>query len=161
MSQSPPSSPALPLTWVHHPAREEPARLALFAFVLILTVAGLALLEPSRIMPVVAAGVLIAAAAPFLFPTRYTLLPEGVRIRSLFSRKQRRWEELKRWQPDRNGILLSPFRAPSSLDDLRGLYLRRPPPEVRGVLELHLGAPTLPPARVRSAAPTPPEGATS
>lgn len=132
---------SLPLTWVHHPARHEPLRLAVFTFVLILTVAGLALLEPGSAFPAVAAAVLVAAASPFLFPTRYTLLEEGIRIRSLLARRSRRWEELRRWQADRNGILVSPFRAPSALDDLRGLYLRQPPPTVKAILQARLGNP--------------------
>lgn len=133
----------LPLTWVDHPARNSPLKLAFTTFVVLLCALGLVMLEGS--VPLALAGVviLLAAISPFLLPTRFTLNQQGVTQRSRLTFKQRPWQDLKRWQEDRNGILVSPFRAASWLDEVRGIYLRGGPrEEIRRILQQKLGEKT-------------------
>lgn len=130
----------LPLTWVDHPARQAPGRLAITTFVLLIAALALVLIERSVPLALAGLAVLLGAIAPFLLPTRYTLSAQGVSMQSRLSRKHRSWEELRRWQEDRNGILVSPFRQPSWLDDLRSIYLRGgPKAQIRQILQARLG----------------------
>lgn len=113
------------LTWVHHPAREQPGRL-IFATGVILGVAlSILWADGDVFLAVVAAGVLLASIAPFLLPTRYTLTDrEVIEQRPGWSRR-RRWADLRRWEEGPWGFGLSPFRAPRGwLDERRSIVLR-------------------------------------
>lgn len=131
------------LTWVDHPARQSPAKLALTTAVFLVSTLALLPLEGGVVLALVALAVLTFATAPFLLPTRFTLGAEGISRRSLVGTQRRTWETLRRWQEDRHGILVSPYRASTQLDDVRGIYLRGGPKEqIRQVLFQRLGPPT-------------------
>jgi hypothetical protein len=109
---------------VVHPARDQPLRLALALTLIAAVVASLAAAWGGALFAALGAFVLLAAIAPFLFPTRYRLSEEGVEAEFLGQKRARPWREIRRVVPDRNGVLLSPFARPSLLDGPRGLYLR-------------------------------------
>jgi hypothetical protein len=107
-----------------HPAREEPVRLAIAAGVLLVVVGALVFVWESVLFAALGAFLLVAATSPFLFETRYRLSEEGVEVEFLGQKRARPWRELRRVEPDGNGILLSPFARRSLLDGPRGVYLR-------------------------------------
>jgi hypothetical protein len=64
------------------------------------------------------------ALAPYFLPTDYELDEEGAHMRFLGRKKRVSWEEVRRFDVDKQGIRLSPFRRPSRLDSFRGASLR-------------------------------------
>ncbi len=101
------------LTWTTWPAAKRPwLTAAVVAFCL-----GFAALAwqslGSRWYAVIALVVLAGASAPYLFPQRYELDAEGVRIRHFLGGKQRRWEELRTcFEGCSEGLLLCPYALP-------------------------------------------------
>lgn len=66
---------------------------------------------------------LLLSLSPFYTPTRYTVDKRGVIIkRPLYTRKMD-WRKVKRLIIDKNGVFLSPFSAPTRLENFRGVYL--------------------------------------
>ena len=61
---------------------------------------------------------------PYFLPVRFRLSNEGVEKEIVGFKVKKRWEELKKYEIDRNGILLSPFLKRTLLDFYRGIYLR-------------------------------------
>ena len=45
-------------------------------------------------------------------------------VKSLFTRQEKGWKNYKSFYVDKNGILLSPFKKPSRLENFRGVYIR-------------------------------------
>lgn len=71
-------------------------------------------------------GLLLVGSSvyPYFAPTRYVMDEDDIIVRGLFMTKRKRWNEFKSFYPDKNGVLLSPFSAPSRLENFRGIYLR-------------------------------------
>jgi len=67
---------------------------------------------------------LLGAVAPFFVITRYRLDGEGISMKRYVTTMKKRWEELRSYYPDKNGVLVSPFAKPSRLENFRGVYLR-------------------------------------
>lgn len=112
------------VTWVHHPAREQPLRLALAAVVISGVSVGLWRVEGNIWLGALAALLLIRSVAPFLLPTRYTLTRREVIITRWGFRHRRRWEDLRRWEVRSDGVFLSPYLQPHWLESRRALLLR-------------------------------------
>lgn len=112
-----------PVTWVYHPAREYPLRLALAAVVISGVSVGLWRMEANIWLGVVAFLLLSRSVAPFLLPTRYTLTRREVIITRWGFQTRRRWEDLRRWQWVGNGVVLSPYLRPHWLESQRALFL--------------------------------------
>jgi hypothetical protein len=62
--------------------------------------------------------------AGFFLPTTYELTDDGVAVRGIVSRREKRWAEFKSYSVDREGVLLSPFVGPSRLARFRGISLQ-------------------------------------
>ncbi len=67
--------------------------------------------------------ILAASLAQFWTVTRYTLDEEGVTIKRPLYTIRKPWSHYRRWEVDRNGVFLSPFKKPSRIDAYRGNYL--------------------------------------
>ena len=65
-----------------------------------------------------------ASILPYFIPTKYRLTDRGIAVRSMFTKKDKKWEEYKSYSVDKHGVFLSPFSRPSRLENFRGLYLR-------------------------------------
>lgn len=61
---------------------------------------------------------------PYFLPTTYVLSEKEITVRSLFTRKNKKWTDYKRFSVDNHGVFLSPFSKPSRLENFRGIYLR-------------------------------------
>ncbi|MCD6098889.1 hypothetical protein J7K18_08415 [bacterium] len=57
------------------------------------------------------------------FPTRFTLTKDGVKKRLIGIVQFKEWKHFKSFYPDKNGVLLSPFKSTSWLENFRGMYL--------------------------------------
>jgi len=75
-------------------------------------------------MTVISVVILLGALGPFFLPTDYELTSDKVRVRFLFSQREKDWSFYRSFYVDKNGILLSPFEQPSRLENFRGIYIR-------------------------------------
>jgi hypothetical protein len=111
------------MTWTAHPARQRPADLALVIAVVAITVAVVLESFGSALFGALAAAFLVAAVAPFLFPSRFVITEEAIECERALSRRTRRFADLRRIDVGPRTILVSPFPRPSWLDRYRGLFL--------------------------------------
>lgn len=61
---------------------------------------------------------------PWFIPTDYELDHQGVRVRYLFIKVERKWEDFGCFYQDKRGVMLSTFKMPRRLDPFRGQSLR-------------------------------------
>ena len=74
---------------------------------------------------VLSAAFLVGSLLPFWAPTRFELGPEGIAIFGPLPIWQRRpWAQFRAFDVAANGVLVSPFRKQSRLDNFRGVFLR-------------------------------------
>lgn len=109
--------------WISHPARRQPAQVALVSSVVLISAWTVLVTLGSPYLALLAVVLLVVAIAPFLLPTHHRLGDDGVEVRRLGARRFRPWPELRRVQIGRGGALLSPFARPSWMDRYRGLLL--------------------------------------
>ena len=114
------------LHWTVHPARRSPRR-AVFALAVVALAAAFARTIGGHVgWALAAATFLLVCVAPFLFPTRYRLSPEGVEVRLLGARRRRRWSDLRLVRESAEGALLSPGKRWGLLDPVRTIFVRYP-----------------------------------
>ncbi|TET77563.1 MAG: hypothetical protein E3J41_06690 [Candidatus Cloacimonadota bacterium] len=61
---------------------------------------------------------------PYFLPTRYILTRDTIVVKSFFTKQKKRWEDYRSFYVDKNGVLLSPFKKHSRLENFRGIYIR-------------------------------------
>jgi len=66
---------------------------------------------------------LLLSLLPFFLKTKYEMNEEGIAVRKPYSRFTKGWSQFRSFYPDKNGVLLSPFRKPSRLENFRGVYI--------------------------------------
>lgn len=86
---------------------------------------------------------LVSAELPFFLISYCRFDAQGASMRRAGTTISKRWEQLKSYYPDRNGVLLSPFTRPFWLENFRGLYLPfgRHRDEVLRQIEARMGPP--------------------
>ncbi|HVV88585.1 MAG TPA: hypothetical protein VHE35_36325, partial [Kofleriaceae bacterium] len=67
--------------WISHPARRQPAQVALVASVVMLSAWTVMVTLGSPYLALLAALLLVVAVAPFLFPTHHRVGDDGVEVR--------------------------------------------------------------------------------
>ncbi len=87
-------------------------------FYLVFSVTG------SVIMVLIAGLIFFITLSTYFLPTTYTADERTVSIKYLFTLKKRNLSAFRMMYPGRRGVLLSPFLAPSRLENFRGFYLR-------------------------------------
>jgi len=113
------------LTWVSHPAGERPLATILVSILIALILAAVYFaMERSVTMTIIAGFIFLISLSSFYFPTTYAVDDSRVRIRYLFSAKERNTSAFRKCYPGSRGILLSPYLSPSRLENFRGFYLR-------------------------------------
>ncbi|RMG19295.1 MAG: hypothetical protein D6729_05700 [Deltaproteobacteria bacterium] len=111
------------LEWTVHPLRAHPWKGVFVLAVVLLVEYTLVFVWYSPFMALLSAFLLVAATGRFLFPSHFRLDASGAEVRFLGTTQRRRWSELRRMREARSGVLLTPFRRPSRLDEARGLFL--------------------------------------
>jgi hypothetical protein len=124
------------LTWTAHPARRRPKDVALVIAVVCITTAVVLSTFQSALLGALATIVLVASVGPFLFPTRYALTDEGIEATRFFTRRTRRYRDLRRLEIGARAALVSPLPRASFLDRYRGLTLFLDGADRQKVIEL-------------------------
>lgn len=63
----------------------------------------------------------------YYFPTHYEITEEKVIIKNIFTTQRRKLKEFKKVYRGKNGVLLSPFKRKTFLNQFRGVFLLLPP----------------------------------
>jgi len=85
--------------------------------------------------------ILLVSLYSYFFPSYYEVDEEYVTIRNMFLTQRRRHNEFKKVYRGKNGILLSPFKRKTILNQFRGVFLLLPKESeaievyVRGLIE--------------------------
>jgi len=113
------------LTWISHPAADDPfyKPLALVGLVLGVSI-GASLAFAHASFGILAFLFLAVSLARYFLPTSYHLSQEGLTARFLGMERRRDWGEFRNFYPHAVGVHLSPFARPSRLDPFRGQFLR-------------------------------------
>ncbi len=138
-----PVAPPEELEWQVHPFAESRAR-AILSLVAPLAVSALIYLWwGSWRWSLLGLALLLSAEFPFFLRTRYRFDGQGAHLRRLGTEISKKWDQIKSYYPDRNGVLLSPFVRPFWLENFRGVYMQygRHRQEVLEYLEKKLGPP--------------------
>jgi hypothetical protein len=113
------------LSWQSNPARERPLTAILVTiFVVLVMVVVYFITERSILMMLIAGFVFTISLSSFYFPTTFTVDEKKVKIKYMFSVKERNLSAFRQYYPGTRGVLLSPFLSPSRLENFRGFYLR-------------------------------------
>ena len=92
------------------------------------------------LMGFVALLALFAALNTYYLPVTYTLDQDGVATDKILFHYRRRWGEFRSFVRTSGGVVLSPFRAWTYLDNFRGIHLLLPadPKPVLDLIAQHL-----------------------
>jgi hypothetical protein len=123
------------LSWTVHPLKKD-IKKSVFLIAFIILICLLTYLNFSNpAFAVMAFVLLMISMRRFFLRTYYKLDESGVTINSLGSRKKLQWNYFKNFYEDRQGILLSPFKDKSYLENFRGAYLILPEQERPQILD--------------------------
>lgn len=112
------------LTWTVWPAAKRPAQAAGLAAMAALVAAFCSVSFGGIAYGMVAFAVVLAAGAPFLFPSTYTIDDQGIRVRGILWRKSRTWDQLACHLRGPHFIAVSTQAEPTHRSISDGLILR-------------------------------------
>lgn len=110
-------------SWTAHPARRRPRDVALLVAVVCLTAYAVLVSLESAFLALLSVGILLVATGPFLLPTRYTITDDRIEAVRAFTRRARRFADLRRVDVGRGVALVTPFARPSWMDRHRGILI--------------------------------------
>ncbi len=70
--------------------------------------------------------IFFASLHSYFFPTKYEINEEELLIKTMFATQRRRLKEFKKVYKGKNGLLLSPFKRKTFLNNFRGVFLLLP-----------------------------------
>ncbi len=110
--------------WTVHPVRESMPK-AVIAVVFPVAVSALVLLwTRSAFWTGLGFVLLFASEFPFFIRTAYRFDGDGVTMKRGGVTTARKWEQVRSYYPDRNGVQLSPYLKASWMENFRGMYLQ-------------------------------------
>lgn len=112
------------LKWSSHPVKKKiliSILVIVFLFVVWLVVY---LTTSSLLLTVLSVVIMLGSLSSFFLPTHYELDQKKVRVRFFLTTREREWGAFRSFYVDKNGVLLSPFKKPSRLENFRGVYVR-------------------------------------
>ncbi len=70
--------------------------------------------------------ILFVSVHSYFFPTAYDVTDEEITIKNIFMTQKRKLSEFRRVHVGKNGVLLSPFRRKTFLNQFRGVFILMP-----------------------------------
>ena len=111
------------LAWTVHPVKRKPWVSILVTMLIAAVGASVHSMMQSMLFTVLAMVILLASLAKFYFPTNYKISDLGVTVKTTTQTLFKEWKIYRSCYADKKGLLLSPFVAPTRLENFRGLYL--------------------------------------
>jgi hypothetical protein len=113
------------MKWTIHPAKENQTKTILsLAFIGALMVYVFIFWGP--VWGAFGLIFMFIALQPYYFPTKYEVGDEFVQVKTIFATQKRKLTDFKKVYVAKNGILLSPFRRKTFLNNFRGVFLFLP-----------------------------------
>jgi hypothetical protein len=113
------------MTWTVHPAKEKMRRTLLStAFILCFLI--FVSIFYGMLWGILGLAFLVVSLHSYYFPTSYSITPDEVIIKTVFATNKRKLSEFKKVYYGKNGILLSPFKHKTFLNNFRGVFLLLP-----------------------------------
>jgi len=113
------------MTWFIHPAKDKLTK-AVLSLVFIFTFLVFIFIFYGALLAFLGFAFLFVSLQSFYFKTSYELNNEFVVIRTIFGVQKRKLSEFKKIYRGKNGILLSPFKHKTFLNNFRGIFLYYP-----------------------------------
>jgi hypothetical protein len=111
-------------TWKSHPARERPVAMVFVVIFCLIIFYSVYHFTHSPLMVITSVVILTISLATFFFPTTYTIFEGKVKIKYLFTEKERNMTAFRAVYAGQRGVLLSPYISPTRMENFRGFYLR-------------------------------------
>jgi len=113
------------MKWTIHPAKENQKKTILSLVFLGLLLAYVFIFW-GPIWGAIGLVFMFIALQPYYFPTHYEVDDEYVQVKTIFATQKRRLADFKKVYVGKNGVLLSPFRHKTFLNNFRGVFLFMP-----------------------------------
>jgi len=113
------------MKWQTHPAKENITKAILsiaFIFIFVILIA----IFYNLYWALLGLFFLLASLYSYYFPTTYEITDEEIIIKTIFTTQKRKLREFKKLYTGKNGILLSPFKHKTFLNNFRGVFLLLP-----------------------------------
>ena len=112
------------ISWTVHLARRNTTAIPLLIIAMMAAGLLVTVLFHSPIPGIAAILLLVGSVKEFLFPVHYRITPKGVEARSMGSRLELAWRDMRRCMLEPNQITLTSLSVPGRLDVFRGVTLR-------------------------------------
>jgi len=112
------------LKWKNWLAKEKPWLAVLVLLILFVVWLFSYSLIPNYFLATILSLAVFFYLSEFFLPTEYCISQDGVWKKIGPVKITKKWELLRSFYTDKNGVLLSPFSRPTRLDTFRGIYLR-------------------------------------
>ncbi len=113
------------MKWKIHPAKENMTKTVLSALFIVVFIIFIAF-SYNPYWALLGLIFLVASLHSYYFPTTYEFTEEEIIIKTIFSTHKRKLKEFKKIYIGKNGVLLSPFRYKTFLNNFRGVFLLLP-----------------------------------
>jgi len=113
------------MKWTVHPAKRNLTKTVLSAFFITLFLVFVGVFY-GIFWSIFGFIVLFVSLHSYFFPTSYAVDDEEVIIKNIFMTQKRRLTEFRKVYVGKNGMLLSPFRRKTFLNQFRGVFLLLP-----------------------------------
>ncbi|HEX7319518.1 MAG TPA: hypothetical protein VF399_04070 [bacterium] len=113
------------MTWSIHPANDNIVK-TVVSLVFIFSFLIFILIFYGPLLAALGLAFLFVSLHSFYFKTTYEIDAESVSIKTVFGAQKRKLKEFKKLYKGKNGVLLSPFKRKTFLNNFRGLFLYYP-----------------------------------
>ncbi|MEO0205115.1 MAG: hypothetical protein ABIL22_00375 [candidate division WOR-3 bacterium] len=113
------------MKWQIHPAKRNTTKTILSTLFILVFITMITILY-NFYWALLALVFLVASLHSYYFPTTYEINEEEIIIKTIFSTHKRKLNEFKKLYIGKNGVLLSPFRHKTFLNNFRGIFLLLP-----------------------------------
>jgi hypothetical protein len=133
------------MKWTIHPAKENKKK-TILSLVFIGALLVYVFIFWGLIWGTIGLIFMFIALQPYYFPTRYELTDECAQVKTIFATQKRKLTDFKKVYVGKNGVLLSPFKRKTFLNNFRGIFLFLPPErdEILKFLKDRISEPPLP-----------------
>ena len=118
------------MKWSVHPARENIAKTVVSLFFIFAFLVYVSIFF-GIVFAVVGFIILFVSLHSYYFPTQYELTDTEIIVTKFFGTQRRMLNEFRMVYEGKNGILLSPFRRKTFLNQFRGIFVLVPRERVR------------------------------
>jgi len=110
--------------WTVHPVRESRAKAAIAIALPLVACVVVQLWLRSGFWTGLAFLLLFGSEFPFFIRTTYIFDATGVTMKRGGVTIVKKWDQVRSFYPDKNGVQLSPYAKPMWMENFRGLYLQ-------------------------------------